>query len=78
MSSLPTKIAGKILQPSLAGLRDAISGDRYGGAILLGVKGVVAIGHGATSPEAVMNGTLCVADAVRGGLVQQVEALCAR
>ena len=78
LSSLPTKIAGTILQPSLAGLRDAISGDRYGGAILLGVKGVVAIGHGATSPEAVMNGTLCVADAVRGGLVQQVEALCAR
>ncbi len=78
MSSLLNKIAGKILQPSLGGLKDALSGDRYGGAILLGVKGVVAIGHGATSPEAVKNGTLCVARAVRGGLVQQVASLCAR
>ncbi len=77
MSSLPTKLAGALLQPRLAGLKGKMSGDSYGGAVLLGVNGVVAIGHGATSPEAVKNGTLCVANAVRGGLVRQVEALCA-
>lgn len=77
MGSWKTKLAGKVLQPAFKGLKDQMSGDRYGGAVLLGVKGVVAIGHGATSPEAVMNGTLCVAEAVRGGLVQQVSARCA-
>lgn len=78
MGSWQTKLAGKVLQPAFKGLKAQMSGDRYGGAVLLGVKGVVAIGHGATSPEAVMNGTICVAEAVRGGLVQQVAARCAQ
>ncbi len=63
-------------KPVLAQAKDALSGDKYGGAILLGVKGVVAIGHGATSPEAVMNGTLCVAQAARAGLVEKIAQNC--
>ena len=39
---------------------------------LLGLRGVVLIGHGATSVEAVKNGTLAAAQAVRAGLVQDV------
>ena len=64
------------LKPVLAQAKDALSGDKYGGAILLGVKGVVAIGHGATSPEAVMNGTLCVAQVARAGLVAKIAQNC--
>ena len=45
-----------------------------GGAILLGLKGVVLIGHGATSVEAVKNGTLATARAVRAGLVDAVAS----
>ncbi len=74
MSSTPNKLAGKVLQPSLNALKDRMSGERFGGALLLGVKGVVAIGHGATSPEAVKNGTLCVAQAIRGGLVDLIAS----
>ena len=77
-SSLPNKLAAAVLKPSLMRLKGLMSGDSYGGAVLLGIKGVVAIGHGATSAEAVKNGTLCVAQAVRGGLVEQVAAHCAR
>ena len=40
--------------------------------ILLGLRGVVLIGHGATSVEAVKNGTLAAAEAVRAGLVENV------
>ena len=76
MASLPRKLAGAVLKPVFSGVRDRLSGDTYGGAVLLGVNGVVAIGHGATSPEAVMNGTLCVADAIRGDLVGQIAAAC--
>lgn len=74
--SLAGKLAGAVLRPSLRKVKADLSGDAYGGAVLLGVKGVVAIGHGATSPEAVKNGALCVARAARSGLVGQIEALC--
>ena len=70
--------AAHALKPVFGMAAEALSGDKYGGAILLGVKGVVAIGHGATSPQAVMNGTLCVAQAVRARLVDQIAQSCAR
>lgn len=76
-SSLGGKVGGALLKPSLSGLKTRLSGDEYGGALLLGVKGVVAIGHGATSPDAVKNGTLAVARAARGRLVERIAELCA-
>ena len=42
--------------------------------MLLGVRGVVLIGHGATSAEAVKNGTLATAEAIRADLVGHVAA----
>jgi glycerol-3-phosphate acyltransferase PlsX len=75
-SSLRAKLGAGLMLPSLGGIREKMSGDVYGGALLLGVDGVVAIGHGATSPEAVMNGTRVVAEAIRGGLVAQIGARC--
>lgn len=76
-SSLTSKIGGALLKPALGSLKTRLSGDEYGGAILLGVKGVVVIGHGATSADAVKNGTLAVARAVRGQLVERIAELCA-
>ena len=70
--------AAGALKPVFGKAKDALSGDKYGGAILLGVKGVVAIGHGATSPQAVMNGTLCVAQAARAQLVDKIAQSCGR
>lgn len=69
-------VAGAVLKPSLVDIKKQLSGDDFGGAVLLGINGVVVIGHGATSPEAVKNGVGCVARAVRGGLVHQVEEYC--
>ena len=51
-----------------------LSGDEYGGAVLLGLKAPVIIGHGATSPKAVKNGALVCAKAVRDGLVDKIAA----
>ncbi|MBS5449830.1 MAG: phosphate acyltransferase PlsX [Coriobacteriia bacterium] len=76
-SSLSAKIGGALLHPALSGLKAELSGDEYGGAVLLGVKGVVVIGHGATSPDAVMNGTLVATNAARGHLVERIGELCA-
>lgn len=74
MSSLTGKVAAVLMKPVLRGLKQKLSGDAKGGAVLLGLRGVVMIGHGATSAEAVANGTLACAEAVRQGLVDRVAA----
>ena len=72
MSSLKTKIAALLLKDKLKDIKAKLSGDSHGGAILLGLRGVVLIGHGATSVEAVKNGTLATARAIRAGLVENI------
>lgn len=66
------KAGAVLLKPALKNLKDALSGDAHGGAVLLGLKAPVFIGHGATSVQAVASGTAAAAQAVRGGLVNKV------
>lgn len=73
-ANLKGKVAALLMKDTLRALKRKLSGDAKGGAILLGLQGVVMIGHGATSAEAVKNGALACAEAVRGGLVQRVRA----
>lgn len=61
-----------LLKPALKEVQGMLSGDDYGGAILLGLKAPVLIGHGATSAQAVAAGTAACAQAVRGDLVGKV------
>lgn len=74
LGSLKGKIAALLVKDALMEIKEKLSGDARGGAILLGLKGVVLIGHGATSVEAVKNGTLATARAVRAGLVDAVAS----
>ena len=74
MGSAKGKIAALLIRDGLSQLKSRLSGDAKGGAVLLGLRGVVLIGHGATSVEAVRNGTLAAAEAVRGKLIEHVAA----
>lgn len=74
MSSTKGKLAALLAKDALYEIKGKLSGDAKGGAILLGLRGVVLIGHGATSVEAVKNGTLAAAEAVRGKLIDHVVA----
>lgn len=74
LGSLGGKVAALLIKKSLKGLQVKLSGDSRGGAVLLGLRGVVLIGHGATSVEAVKNGTLATAQAVRSNLVEMLAA----
>ena len=65
-------VGALMLKPALKKVASDLSGDEYGGAILLGVQAPVLIGHGATSVEAIKNGTLAAARVVRGGLVDKL------
>ena len=74
MGSLKGKVAALLIKDGMREIKAKLSGDAKGGAILLGLRGVVLIGHGATSVEAVKNGTLAAAEAVRNCLIDHVAA----
>ncbi len=74
--SLKAKVGAGLLVGPLKSVVGEISGDAYGGAILLGLKAPVVKGHGNTSAEAVKNGTLAAAAAVRGELVDKIAQAC--
>ena len=76
-SSKRAALGALLLKPALKGMASSLSGDAYGGAVLLGLRAPVVKGHGSTSSEAVKNGTLAVASAVRGKLVDKVADACA-
>lgn len=61
-----------LLKPALKEVAASLSGDEYGGACLLGVKAPVFIGHGSTSVEAIMHGTLVAAEAVEQNLIEKI------
>ena len=75
-SSKRAAIGALFLKPLLKSLGADLSGDEYGGAILLGLKAPVVKGHGSTSAEAFENGVLACAAAVRGGLCEKIADAC--
>ena len=66
------KEAAKVLMPGLLELAGTLSPDSYGGAHLLGVKGVCIIGHGSSNAEAVRNAVRVASSTVEAGLVGAV------
>ncbi len=74
--SLTNKIGMALLAKFLKGLAAEMSGDEYGGAILLGLRAPVVKGHGATSARAVCMGTLAAARAVRAHLSERIAEAC--
>ena len=75
-ASLANKIGMALLAKSLKSLAAEMSGDEYGGAILLGLRAPVVKGHGATSAQAVRKGTLAAAAAARAGLCEKIAEAC--
>ncbi len=73
-SSVRGKVAGALARPSLRGLARRIDPEEYGGAYLLGVRGLSVIGHGNASGRGIANALRMAARGVRGGLVGRLEA----
>lgn len=59
--------------PKLLPLITELSADTYGGAVLLGVRGLCVIGHGSSSPEAIYNALVATASLVEMEMVQALE-----
>ncbi len=74
--SLTNKLGAALLSGALKSMNSELSGDEYGGAILLGLRAPVLKGHGSTSATAVKCGTLAAAQAVRNDVVGKIAAAC--
>lgn len=74
MGSLRSKIGALLIKPVLKDLVSKVSADEYGGAQLLGVKGVCLIGHGNSNAQAICSGVLATASAIRMGMPAKLAA----
>jgi phosphate acyltransferase len=72
------KLGGLLIRPAARRLRERLNPDTYGGAYLLGLRGLVVIAHGNSSREAVANAIRLGARGVDGRVVERVAARLAR
>ncbi len=72
--SLKHKLGAALVYDGLKKLKTSVSPDEYGGAQLLGVKGVCLIGHGSANAHAIASGILATADAVAFDMPARVSA----
>lgn len=76
-SSTRAKAAGALAIPVLRDMKRSLDPEHTGGAPLLGVKGVVCIGHGSSGVDGIKNGVLVAARAARGGLPEAIGSAIA-
>ncbi|MGI9120812.1 MAG: phosphate acyltransferase PlsX [Acidimicrobiales bacterium] len=67
------RAAFDVLWPAVLPLVTDLDPDTYGGAMLLGVKGVCIISHGSSSAGAVVNAVGVAEEMVRAGLVESLR-----
>ena len=73
-SSARAKLGGLLLRPAARSVRTRYSPETYGGAYLLGLRGLVVIAHGNSSRTAVANAVRLAARGVEGRVVERVAA----
>jgi len=61
-----------LMKPALSGLKRRFDYEEYGGALLLGTRGISIIGHGRSSPRAIANAIRVAVRAVRRDLEGEI------
>jgi phosphate acyltransferase len=72
-SSFRGKLGGLLIRPAARHLRERLDPETYGGAYLLGLRGLVVIAHGSSSRVAVANAIRLAARGVEHDVVGRVE-----
>lgn len=67
------KAGALLMKPAFSSVRSRLDYAEYGGAPLLGVKGVVIISHGKSSRRAIKNAILAAERSVRGDINGKIE-----
>jgi phosphate acyltransferase len=73
MSGLLSKLGALLIRPALRRIRRKIDPDEFGGALLLGVNGVVVIGHGGAGAVAVRSAIHQARLAVQGNVIATIR-----
>lgn len=73
MNGFISKIGAALSRSAFRRVRKQLDPDEYGGAALLGVNGVVIIGHGSGSPLAVRSAIMQARTAVQGKLIENIR-----
>jgi len=66
------KIGGLLIRPAARRLRERLDPDTYGGAYLLGLRGLVVIAHGSSSRRAIANAIRLAARGVDHRVVERL------
>ena len=73
-ATLPGKLGGLLIRPAARRLRHRLDPDTYGGAYLLGLRGLVVIAHGNSSRTAIANAVRLAARGVEHDVVGRLAA----
>lgn len=72
-ATAPGKLGGLLIRPSARRLRTRLDPDTYGGAYLLGLRGLAVIAHGNSSRQAIANAIRLAARGVEHGVVERLS-----
>ncbi|MGH7145021.1 MAG: phosphate acyltransferase PlsX [Planctomycetota bacterium] len=70
--NLVRAVAAKVAQPAFTALKKRTDYSEAGGGVLLGVRGVVTIGHGRSDGRAVFNAIRVTREAIKAGLIEKI------
>ena len=73
MGSALTKMGALMIKPSLKELKGSFDYSEYGGAPLLGVKGVSIISHGRSDAKAFKNAIKAAANGVEQDIIEKIR-----
>ena len=74
MATTRGKVGGLMIRPAARRLRRRLDPDTYGGAYLLGLRGLAVVAHGNSSPRAIENAIRLAARGVDNKVVERLEA----
>jgi phosphate acyltransferase len=72
-STLSSQVGYVLSKKAYGNFRKKIDYSEYGGAPLLGVRGVTVIGHGSSNAHAIKNAIRVATELVRGGVNERIE-----
>jgi phosphate acyltransferase len=72
-SSARGRLGGLLIRPAARGIRQRLDPDTYGGAYLLGLRGLVVIAHGSSSRVAIANAIRLAARGVEHDVVGRLQ-----
>ncbi len=67
------KLGGLLIKPAMAEVKAMLDPDAHGAAPLLGINGLVFIGHGRSNSTAVKNAVRVAAEAVQAGVLEAIR-----